>query len=101
MNVNNSESTSVDDCSLAMLNVLCRRQSGLNIVHFNARSLNPEKMDVVRNTFEFSSVDIICVSETWFKTDISDSHYDIKIINFSDLTDMEKGWGVAIYCKNT
>lgn len=35
-------------------------------------------MDVVRGTFELSSVDIICVSETWFRHDISDTHYEIK-----------------------
>ncbi|XP_017467951.1 PREDICTED: uncharacterized protein LOC108360250 [Rhagoletis zephyria] len=98
--VSNSKINSIDDNSRIMLNVLCNQQIGLNIVHFNVRSLNNIKMDYVRYVFTSSAVDVICVSETWFPLDVSDVHFNInnyKIIRKDRVG--KKGGGVAIYCK--
>lgn len=102
MVVPSSKTANIDNCSRAMVNIMCGQQTGLNIVHFNARSLNSEKMDIVRNTFELSPVDVICVSETWFRYNVSSVHYDINDYKLfrSDRVD-RKGGGVAIYCKST
>lgn len=72
-----SKTNSVNDNSIAMLNILCSQQSGLRVVHFNARSLNNLKMDYVRYVFQSSGVDVICISETWFVSDVCDAYYNI------------------------
>lgn len=92
-------SNSVGENHSVLLNILCRQRSGLNVVHFNARSLNGSKLDYVRSIFENSSVDVICVTETWFQQ-VSDSNYNIRGYNlFHNIRNGRKGGGVAIYCK--
>lgn len=85
----------------ALLNILCKQHAGLHIVHFNARSLNYLKLDYVRKIFENSKVDVICVTETWFNNEVSETHYSIngyKLLQRSRVN--RKGGGVAIYCKS-
>ena len=83
-----------------LINVLCKQQKGLILVHFNARSLNNDKLDLMRYIFEKSLVDIICVTETWFCNDISDSIYDLSNYNLLRNDRVAKrGGGVAIYSK--
>ena len=43
-----------------------RNMAGLQICHINAQSL-VYKMDEFKKIFEKSGVDVICVSETWFR----------------------------------
>lgn len=59
-----------------MIRILVRQRIGLKLVHINAQSLN-NKMDEFRRLFVSSGVDIICVSETWFHSDILDDVYNI------------------------
>lgn len=83
-----------------MIDVLCKQRSGLNIVHFNARSLNDFKLDCIKYTFEDSAIDVICISETWFHKDITDSHLNLRNYKlFRNDRKNKKGGGVAIYCK--
>lgn len=85
-----------------MLNVLCGRQKGFNIVHLIARSLNSVKIHFIRHVFECSSVDVVCVSETWFLNDVSDVCYSLKNYNVARNDRVGKrGGGVAIYCKTS
>lgn len=91
----------VNDNHSVLLKILSQQRSGLNVVHFNARSLNGLKLDHVRTVFEKSNIDIICVSETWFQEDVSDLHYNIKGYKmFHNDRKGRKGGGVAIYCKD-
>lgn len=48
------------------------QKKGLSICHINAQSLT-KKTDEFRFLFVNSSVDIICVSETWFMSSVCDS----------------------------
>lgn len=89
----------VNENHSVILNILCRQRSGLNIVHFNARSLNGLKFDHVRSSFENSQVDVICVTETWFNDEVSVRHHMIDGYNlFQNNRKDKKGGGVAIYC---
>lgn len=86
-----------------MLKILSNLHRGLKICHFNARSFNTLKLDFVRNILNGVDVDIICVSETWFKPDISNYIYGIPnytLYRNDRLTDT-RGGGVAIYCRTT
>lgn len=81
----------------ALLNILCKQHSGLHIVHFNSRSLNGLKFDYVRNVFEKSDIDVICVTETWFRSGVSDIHYKINGFKlFQVCREHRRGGGVAI-----
>lgn len=85
-----------------LIHVLCKQYSGLNVVHFNARSLNGLKLDHARHIFENSPVDIVCISETWFRSDISDSLYNFngfKLFRNDRLG--KRGVGVAVYCRSS
>lgn len=93
--------SSVDGNHSAMIEVLCKQRSGLNVVHFNARSLNGLKLDYVRSIFENSSVDVICVTETWYRNEVSENIYRINGYNMFLNSRKDKiGGGVAIYCKH-
>lgn len=69
----------------------------------NARSLNVCKLDYLKYLFASSCVDVICVSETWFKTILPDLSYNIPNYNLfrNDRVTLTNGGGVAIYCKST
>ena len=54
-----------------LLKVLCRQNNGLNICHINAQSLS-NKLDELTYLCHESEIDIICVSETWFRKEIDD-----------------------------
>lgn len=60
-----------------LLNVLASQRTGLRICHMNARSLKP-KIDEIREIFKCCIFDIICVTETWFKTDVVNSAIDLQ-----------------------
>lgn len=99
-----SYSHSVSNYSFrAMLNILSNREKGLRVCYFNARSLNVSKLDYFRYIFENSSVDIVCVSETWFKVDVEDKFYSLPNYKLfrNDRVTLTAGGGVAIYCKST
>lgn len=59
-------------CLGTMIKVFRGQRSGLHVCHINAQSLLP-KIDEFRDLFEESSVDVICVSETWLRDDFNDA----------------------------
>lgn len=69
-------SFSSKDATFNMLRILSQQKSGLKVVHLNAQSLN-NKLDEFRNLFISSGVDIVCISETWFHSSISDTVYQL------------------------
>ena len=52
-----------------IIGVLCKNYLELKICPTNAHSLN--------NKMEDSKIDIICISETWFFTDVSSNIYNL------------------------
>ena len=105
---NNLAGNGVGDCKRDILNIICKYHSGLNIVHFNARSLNAFKLDYVRDIFSNINIDVVCVSETWFHEDVQDTY--VSIPNFQLFRNDRKikerggkrcGGGVAIYVKKS
>lgn len=76
----NNKVCSVGENHSLLLDILCKQALGLNVVHFNARSLSGDKLDYVRSVFEESLVDVICVSETWFSPDTCDFTTPFKTI---------------------
>lgn len=76
----------------------------INICHLNAQSLCARqlgKLDEFRYCFINSKLDIICVSETWLKENISDTIVDLD--GYKVLRNDRKygrGGGVCIYFKN-
>lgn len=87
----------------SMIGVFCCQREGIQICHINAQSLLP-KIDEFRYLFEGSKVDVICVSETWFWTDIND-HGNNKLfgLNGYKLFRADRhnriGGGAAIYVR--
>lgn len=63
-------------CLNSMIRVFAKHRNGLNICHINAQSLK-NKMDEFRFIFENSGIDVICVSETWFRPDINDDVFSV------------------------
>ena len=55
-----------------------KNKKGLKVCHMNAQSLGGAKIDEFRYIFEESGVDLICISETWFKPGMPDNLYQLK-----------------------
>lgn len=86
-----------------MIRILSRIRSGFLVCHLNARSLNTIKLDYLKYVFEGSDIDVICISETWFKPEINDHIFNMfgyKLYRNDRVTNTTGG-GVAIYCKST
>lgn len=99
-NVNHGEN---ENCTRVMLNVLSKYRDGLRVCHINARSLNSRKLDYLRYLLCNSSIDVICIDETWFHPNDSDELYKIDNYNLyrNDRVTSTTGGGVAIYCKSS
>ena len=79
-----------------LLKILCKQSSGLNVFHINAQSLH-KKIDDLRFLCETTSIDVICVSETWFRREIHDSMYDLRGFKLFRSDRNSHAGGVAIY----
>jgi len=54
-----------------MIQILCNQKAGLRVCHLNAQSLI-NKLDEFRYIFEHSDVDVVCISETWYRAEFTD-----------------------------
>ncbi|XP_059222548.1 uncharacterized protein LOC131996735 [Stomoxys calcitrans] len=57
-------------------------------------------MDEFRQTFISSNIDIICVSETWFHSDIADSIYELQGYKLFRSDRVTNAGGVCMYLRN-
>lgn len=96
-NLNNNRACSVDGIG-NMIRILGRQRTGINICHINAQSLK-NKMDEFGFIFENSGMDFICVSETWFNSDVFDSFISINGYEIQRVDRATHAGGVAIYIK--
>lgn len=94
--------TNIRHCSndglYRMVRVLSKQKHGISIVHINAQSLN-NKMDELRNIFTSSSIDIVCVSETWFHPELNDFVYNLSDYNLFRADRVSNAGGVCIYIR--
>lgn len=99
--MNNSNNSGFDFKynTFSMIRILNKLKCGLKIAHINAQSLHG-KMDEFQYIFENSKVDIICVSETWFKPEISDRIYNLHDYHLYRSDRLSHAGGVAIYVHN-
>lgn len=87
------------DGNYSMIRILAKKKQGLSICHINAQSLC-NKLDEFRFIFENSGVDAICVSETWFRSDICDSLYGLNGYRVFRSDRRKHAGGVAIYVRD-
>ena len=82
-----------------VIRLLSRNKSGLKICHLNVQSL-VKKIDEFRYIFEKSEVDVICISETWFRSDMADSLFKVNGYKLLRSDRSSHGGGVAIYIRS-
>lgn len=95
---NDTIMASSNESTKNMIKVISKQRKGLNICHINAQSLT-HKIDEFRYLFEDSGADIVCVSETWFSSAITDSLIAVADFNLFRNDRSSHGGGVAIYIK--
>lgn len=76
---------------------------GFIIAHLNIRSCLP-KIDSLRADLCDANVDVLCLSETWLKSSITDDLVSVdgfllEHLDRSPLSGHKQGGGVGIYCK--
>jgi len=84
--------------SHAFIRILCNQTTDLKVCHINAQSLT-NKIDEFRYLFENSKVDIICVSETWFTSNISSSYIRCADYNLFRSDRVNHAGSVAIFVR--
>ena len=98
MNLGNSNQYSTDNTS-AMIRIFSKQRDGLKVCHLNAQSI-VKKIDELRNLFENSGVDVVCISETWLSKHILDGIYSVRGYRLLRVDREGHGGGVAIYVRN-
>jgi len=88
------------DNTHSLLKILCKQNVGLNICHINAQSLL-KKIDEFRLIFVNSDIDIICVSETWFKKTLPSSLVALKGYKLFRHDRETHGGGVAMFIRES
>lgn len=83
----------------SMVRILAKQKNGLNVVHINAQSLQ-NKLEEFCYIFVSSNIDVICISETWFKPEISDACYNLPGYHLFRADRIRHAGGVGIYTKN-
>ena len=53
-----------------VLKIISNFHNGFQISHLNARSLSRTKIDYLNYILPQKGIDVLAVSETWFKTDV-------------------------------
>lgn len=98
MVLNACNSSSSRDVMIDMIRILAKQRNGLNVCHINAQSLK-NKIDEFRVTFENSSIDVICISESWFNETTPDSLVSLNGYKVFRADRKKHGGGVAIYVR--
>ena len=83
----------------SILRLLSKSKNGLKICHINAQSL-VNKIDEFRHIFEKSGIHVICVSETWFRPDMSSNLFNVEGYKILRADRVGHAGGVAIYIKS-
>lgn len=103
MALNNSSVGSNNFNLKILLKLVSNYHPGFQVCHLNARSLNQSKLDYLNYIFDSVCIDVVCITETWFKNDINDNIYNLRdfCVVRNDRHHGKRGGGIAIYYKNT
>ena len=82
-----------------VFNVLSNKYKGPQIIYTNARCLTADKLDYLKYLLRRIRIDIVCITEAWFKPDFDDINF--QLLNFSctrlDRRNGLRGGGFAFY----
>lgn len=99
--VSSFQDDGMNDNLRVLINIFCNQRQGLRVCHINAQSLF-KKIDEFRALFVGSNVDVVCVTESWFKTGVMDETYALHGYRiFRGDRHNRIGGGVAIYIRNS
>ena len=101
MSVLNKRSSGSIGSVFSIVRLLSNNKKGLKICHINAQSLGDGKVDEFRYIFEYSSEDLMCISETLFKPQISDNLYQLNGYNIVRVDRLSHDGGVAIFIESS
>lgn len=84
-----------------ILGIVSKNHKGLQLCHMNSRSFTNSKMDYLNHVLSNCLIDILCVTETWFKKDFDNHMYELMNFNLirNDRKTGARGGGIAIYYK--
>lgn len=103
-NVNSVRTDGVFSCIPKVVMRTALLSDKLNICHTNVQSLcarQLNKLDEFKICFENSNIDIICVTETWLTSNISDEMVAVEGYRvIRNDRSYARGGGISIYCKN-
>lgn len=95
----NDRNSGSNSNAYTIVRLLSRNKNGLRICHINAQSL-VHKIDELNYIFKDSGVDIICISETWFSSNMPDSLFILNGFKLIRADRLSHAGGVAIYVKS-
>ena len=98
MSVLNNKSCESIGNVFSIVRLLSKNKKGLKVCHMNAQSLGGTKIDEFRYIFEESGVDLICISETWFKPGMPDNLYQHILIYLAQTPEIGQGLGRFLNC---
>ena len=84
-----------------VLNIISNHHNGFQICHLNARSLSSTKIDYLNYILPQKGVDVLAISETWFKKEVDDRFYELKNYKLfrHDRQSSTRGGGIALYIR--
>lgn len=89
--------------NVVIRSALCNRGEFINVAHTNAQSLC-NKMDEFKCIIRNAPLDVICVTETWFREEMSSVEFDLNGFKLCRkdriLKKKKRGGGVCLYVKD-
>ena len=84
-----------------IFNIVSKSHPGLQVCCLNARSLQKNKIDFLNYLFSDSNVDLLCITETWFRPELDDLAHKLDAYNCvrHDRVYGSRGGGIALYLK--
>ena len=64
-----------------IFNIVSKSHPGLQVCCLNARSLQKNKIDFLNYLFSDSNVDLLCITETWFRPELDDLAHKLGAYN--------------------
>ena len=84
-----------------VLRLMSKTHNGFQICHLNCRSLSKSKLDYLNTLFPPTELNIICITESWFRSSFTDNLCELKnyFLLRHDRQKDSRGGGIAVYCR--
>ena len=84
-----------------VLRLMSKTHNGFQICHLNSRSLSKSKLDYLNTLFPPTELNIICITESWFRSSFTDNLCELKnyFLLRHDRQKDSRGGGIAVYCR--